>query len=100
MFDPTTNQWTTKAPLPRERWSGAGVAIQGKLYVIGGLSHNTDGTLSVLRTTSVYDPAVDTWTKKAPLPSSLDSLTGSRVVLNGEPRIEVMVGNTNLQYLP
>jgi N-acetylneuraminic acid mutarotase len=104
VYDPATNQWTTKAPLPRARWAGAGVALRAKLYVIGGVARlpdgNPDGTETVVRTTSVYDPSTDTWTHVAPMPFALANLVGSRVVLNGQPRIEVIVGNTNLQYIP
>jgi N-acetylneuraminic acid mutarotase len=100
VYDPATNRWTTKASMPRERFDAAGVALGGKLYVIGGFVRDPDSTTWPVRTTAVYDPATDTWTRKAPLPTALGFLAGSRVVLNGKPRIEVVSGNNNLQYIP
>lgn len=103
VYDPASNQWTTRAPMPRRRWLGAGVALGGKLYVIGGYTENLDGTISAVRTTSVYDPATDTWTNKAPLPTARTSFAASRVVFDGQPRIAVVGGSrpgNNLAYIP
>jgi N-acetylneuraminic acid mutarotase len=78
----------------------AGVAAAGKLYVIGGLGETPDGTVAV-RTTSIYDPATDSWTNKAALPDPRNNIPAARVFLNGQPRIEVVGGRrpgNNLQY--
>ncbi len=71
--------------------------------MIGGYRRNVDGTITEVRTTSVYDPATNTWTNKAPMPIASASLAASRVVLNGKPRIEVVGGNrpgNNVAYIP
>ena len=104
VYDPATNTWTTKAPIPRIRFNAAGVALGGKLYLIGGKQVSADGsTYTATRNNSVYDPGTNSWTFKAPLPSAKADLEGSRVELNGKPRIEVVGGprpGTNLQYIP
>jgi hypothetical protein len=109
VYNPATNTWTTKARMPlgqfgaTGRWSGAGVALGGKLYVIGGYQIDTNGNLTAVRTTNVYDPVTNTWSVKRPLPVGLAGIVGSRVVVNGEARIEVVstrFGATNLQYIP
>jgi N-acetylneuraminic acid mutarotase len=103
VYDPTTNQWAKRTPMNRDRTMGAGVALGGKLYVIGGWTRLEDGTLTAVRTTSVYDPSTDTWTNKAPLPNPRVGIAASRVVLNGQPRIELVGGarpGNNLQYIP
>ena len=97
VYDPVANQWTTKAPMPQGREWAAGVALGGKLYVIGGMVANPDSVITV-RTTAVYDPATDTWTRQAPLPTAPGFVAGSRVVLDGRARIEVVSGHSNLQY--
>ena len=79
-------------------------SLAGKLYVIGG-SRRTADQLSIvtLRSVNVYDPIADAWTSKAPLPSARPAIAGGRVVLNGQPRIEVVGGTrpgNNLQYIP
>ena len=103
VYDPAANRWTTKASMPRERFDAAAVALGGKLYVIGGFVRDPDTTfttVSPVRTTTVYDPATDTWTRKAPLPTALGFVAASRVVLDGSARIEVVSGRSNLQYIP
>jgi N-acetylneuraminic acid mutarotase len=103
LYDPVTNRWTEKAPMPRRRWLGAGTALGGQLYVIGGFRGELDDTETVVATTSVYDPATDTWTTRAPFPEPFISLSASRVLFNGKPRIHVVGGTrpgTNRAYIP
>jgi N-acetylneuraminic acid mutarotase len=100
VYDPAANRWATKASMPRERFDAAGVALGGKLYVIGGFVIDPDSSTRPVRTTTVYDPATDSWTRRAPLPEALGFLAASRVVLNGEPRIEVVSERRNLAYVP
>ncbi len=63
--------WTTKAPMPTPRAeSQNGAVVNGLLYVFGGnncavsTANNCD-----LPTVEAYNPASDTWTEKAPIPS-------------------------------
>jgi N-acetylneuraminic acid mutarotase len=103
VYDPVTNRWTRRARLPQERGSGASAVLGGRLYVMGGRSNFPDGTAGAVRTTSVYDPASNTWGTRAPLPTARSSITGARVVVDGKPRIEVIGGSrpgNNLQYIP
>jgi N-acetylneuraminic acid mutarotase len=103
VYDPATNAWTTKASMPQARWFAAGLAFHSNLYVIGGAQWNADGSQVLVGTTSVYDPARDTWTsRRAPIPDPRANITGTRVVFNGESRIEVVGGDrpNNLQYIP
>jgi len=67
-YDTATNTWDTTLPSMSvaRRWGSAGV-IGGKIYVAGGFSSSTVGTLA----TQVYDPALNTWSSYASLPSSL-----------------------------
>lgn len=103
VYDPATNRWTEKAPMPRRRWLGAGAALGGQLYVIGGFRGELDDTETIVATTSVYDPLTDTWSTRAPFPEPFISLSASRVVLNGKPRIHVVGGTrpgNNRAYMP
>ena len=109
VYDPGTNTWTRKARMPlgqfaaTGRWDGAGVALGGKLHVIGGLQRDLDGKITAVRTHNVYDPATNTWSIKRPLPVGLAGIVGSRVVVDGQARIEVVstrFGATNFQYIP
>jgi N-acetylneuraminic acid mutarotase len=81
MYDPATNTWVAKAPMPTGR-TGLGVGvINGILYAVGGNKVNGAGGVSVLSTLEAYDPATDTWTTKASMPTPRDGL--SVAVVNG-----------------
>ncbi len=63
--------WTEKAPMPTPRAdSQNGAVVNGIIYVFGGqncaisTANNCD-----LPTVEAYDPATDTWTEKASIPS-------------------------------
>jgi len=103
VYDPATNQWTSRARMPLPQWRAAGVTMSAKLYVIGGYQTNADGTFTLSVRTAVYDPATNTWTTQAPLPSGRADIAASRVSVNGKPRINVVGGRppgNNLQYIP
>jgi N-acetylneuraminic acid mutarotase len=109
VYDPATNLWTTKTPMSpvsTERSFSAGAVLGGKLYVIGGAEKDIDGHEMVVGSTIAYDAATDTWTEKASLPTPMYGAAASRVVVNGQVRIEVTglgydlsMGN-NFQYKP
>jgi N-acetylneuraminic acid mutarotase len=68
------NSWTTKASMNIAR-EGAGVAaVNGIVYVTGGTQrHNASETEFFYVTTNAtetYNPATDTWTEKASMPTS------------------------------
>jgi N-acetylneuraminic acid mutarotase len=64
-YNPTTNIWTAKAPMPTAR-SGFGVGVvNGVLYAVGGIGGPSG---SVREMVEAYDPATDMWTAKGPMP--------------------------------
>jgi len=62
-FNPTTNKWSAKSPMPTARASAAAAVENNIVYVIGG----TDGRQNRLNTLESYNPATDTWKEEAPL---------------------------------
>jgi len=72
VYDPVTDTWSTKAPIPTARFSMAVGVINGKLYVVGGSQQCPPCT--TLATLEVYDPSTDTWTTKAPMPTARGSM--------------------------
>lgn len=62
-YDPATDRWTTKAPMPTPRYALGVAAVDGVIYAIGG-EHGFD----VVRTVEAYDPATDRWTTRTPMP--------------------------------
>jgi N-acetylneuraminic acid mutarotase len=102
VYDPATNHWTTKTPLPNPHVRlSTGAVAQGRLFVIGG--QRLTETETPLRRTIAYDPTSNTWITKAPMPTARVGVAASRVFVNGQARIEVVGGirpGNNLQYIP
>ena len=86
-----TNSWSTKAKLPLALTLGNGVGvIGGKLYLAGGL-FEASGVVGWHPGLNVYDPARNTWTKKADMPKRFaQGVTG---VING--KLYVLPGTCN-----
>jgi N-acetylneuraminic acid mutarotase len=62
-YDPQTDTWTTLDRLPEPVRAGAGAALDGKIYVIGGQVQEGSG-----RQVFAYDVAARRWQERAPLP--------------------------------
>jgi N-acetylneuraminic acid mutarotase len=94
-YDPVTDTWTTKAPMPTARHSFGITVYENKIYCIGGSANGP-----VLAENEVYDPATDTWETRNPMPSARAALCAN--VVNG--KIYLMGGNpantTNEAYDP
>ena len=64
-YNPTTDTWTAKAPLPGVRYDGNGAAvISGMIYLPGG--RNSAGTLT--KTLYAYNVSTNVWSAQAGLP--------------------------------
>jgi N-acetylneuraminic acid mutarotase len=82
-YDPAADTWTRKADMPTPRRQLVVVAVNGRIYAIGGASF-TSNTSSVIYSyaTEEYDPATDTWTAKASMPTDggVNSILGNRFI--------------------
>ena len=74
--------WNTKAPMPTPRLEAGTAIVNGKIYVMGGVSG------SALATNEEYDPVTDTWTVK----SSMSTARRSPVVAAVGGKIYVIGG--------
>ncbi len=63
-YDPSTNTWTTKAPLNNGRYWYELVVYNGTIYCIGGRSNTSAKAISVVEK---YDPKTNTWEVKNPM---------------------------------
>ena len=86
-YDPTTDRWTPRASLPAPLHHVNLAALNGKLYLVGGLSGSS---FTASGTTLVYDPALDSWSPLTSMPggtergaSGVASLDGRIVVAGG-----------------
>src|SRR5512132_2810173 len=83
-----TSPWKKGAPFPEPDEELYGVALNGKLYVIGGWDDGKAGGVNY-----EYDPATDKWTKKQPMPrpahhAALAAANGKVYVMGGFVRPE------------
>ena len=71
MYDPQTDTWVRKQDMPTPRIEFGTSVVAGKIYAIGGRVHPRDkpGGSWRLALVEVYDPATDTWTKRAKMPT-------------------------------
>ena len=62
-YDPGTNSWSTKQPIPTKRYALGVASVGGLLYAVGGY----DFRLETLATVEAYNPQTNTWTTKRSL---------------------------------
>ena len=82
-LDNLTAGWVARAPLPVATNHVAGVALDGKVYIIGG-QQNQDAAAIQRGEVQVYDPATNQWSARAPLPLARSHITSSTLVRNGQ----------------
>jgi len=80
-YEPATDTWTTKSPMPTSRGFHFANVVDGKIYVIGG-SQASEPNRNRVPTVEVYDPATDTWTQKGNMPGKRSA--GSSSVVDGK----------------
>lgn len=97
-YDPETNIWTFKKPMPTAR-SAFGIAVfQDKIYCIGG--YTSFASAPATGVNEVYDPSTDMWESKSPMPTPrinarANIVTGKIYVIGGIPN-----GTVNEVYDP
>ncbi|GAB2963491.1 hypothetical protein GCM10027048_35620 [Hymenobacter coalescens] len=70
IYDPATDSWSVGAPLPTGRNGQAQVVdAANRIHVIGGIDDYNAG--AAITAHSIYDPATNSWSSGAPLPTAL-----------------------------
>ena len=93
VYDPGTDAWSPKAPLPAARQGGDGAArLGGLLYVPGG--YNASNVLT--KSLYAYNPATNSWATKASMP--ITSGCGASHAING--KLYVFTGCTGTSSAP
>lgn len=68
-YDPATDRWIERTPMPTARGALAVAELDGKLYAVGGFGEKGNSPA-----VEVYDPARDHWLALAPMPTPRDHL--------------------------
>lgn len=99
VYDPATNTWETRSPMPTTRNHAAIGVVNNKIYVIGGRVGNAFITrASNTDVVEEYDPATDQWGPlKASMPTARSATAwgvykGQIYVAGGEVRTDRMAG--------
>jgi N-acetylneuraminic acid mutarotase len=79
-YDPASDSWEQKEPMPTPRQHLASASFDGKLYVIGG---RIDSLTSNVNSNEMYDPAQDSWTKLSSMPSKRGGLAAAASSTDG-----------------
>jgi len=75
VYDPATNSWSGRAPMPKPRGGLNGIAAHGCIHAFGG-EGNASGPLGMYADHDVYNPITNTWTSLAPMPVPIHGVTG------------------------
>ncbi len=89
MYDPSTDTWAERAPMPTPRGALAVGTHHGKIYALGGFT--AGGNTGAVE---VYDPETDTWSSKSPMPTPRDHLAVAIVA----GRLYAIGGRINRNY--
>ena len=91
-YDPSTDKWTKKKPMPLASHHVAFTEYRGKIYAFGGFVLPSSGPPAWAPVDNAweYDPAADTWKALAPVPTK----RGSPVAAVAGDKIYVIGGAT------
>ncbi|MGH7164577.1 MAG: Kelch repeat-containing protein [Nitrospiraceae bacterium] len=89
LYQPETDAWIERAPMPTPRGALAVAEYEGKLFAIGG--YDGDGNSAAVE---VYDPGSNSWSARSPLPTPRDHLAAAAV---GQ-RLYAIGGRLNRDY--
>jgi N-acetylneuraminic acid mutarotase len=94
-YDPKTNTWTAKAPMPTARGgiAAAVVPTNGELFIFGG-----EAPEKTFDNTEIYNPSTDTWTSGPSMPTARHGLAAAAIgdkiyVIGGGPEPDISFAN-------
>jgi N-acetylneuraminic acid mutarotase len=85
-YDPSTDTWRKRAPLPQPLHHAAAAAVGGKIYVIGGFKRLWPW--KPVNTVYEYNPTKDIWSEKSSMPTPRGALSAGVI----DERIYVIGG--------
>jgi N-acetylneuraminic acid mutarotase len=69
VYDPNTDTWENRTSIPTTKQALQANVVDGKIYVIGGEGLTGLGIINPSSSNDVYDPATDSWSKMASIPT-------------------------------
>jgi N-acetylneuraminic acid mutarotase len=77
-YNPATDTWTLKAPMPTDRDGFGAAALQSEIYCFGGRNVSKDSSITT-NVNEVYDTETDTWQTKKAMPTARYGIQASEV---------------------
>ncbi len=78
VYDPATDTWNAKAPLPLAVANYASAVVNDLIYIISGRSKN-GSTTNIIDAVQVYDPQSDSWTASASIPIPVSTAAATAI---------------------
>jgi len=98
VYDPLTDSWTIKTPIPTPTLDYATAVVGDKIYVISGTSRAYSDNLIDL--TQIYDPKTDTWSQGAPIPFPIQQAAAGATTGFAAPKAICVIGGFIGFYWP
>ena len=83
VYDPITDSWATKKPIPTATHSYVSAVVDNRIYVIAGSSGNL---------TQIYNPATDTWSNGESIPTAIQNAAGGATTGIAAPKAIYVFG--------
>jgi len=100
-YDPSTDTWTVKTPIPTPVCYYASAVSGGKIYVIGGYTYTANSTsYTLVNLNQIYDPQTDSWSSDTPIPQSVLANAAATTGAMAPRRIYVIGEGLNQVYDP
>ena len=107
VYDPDSNTWTQKSPMPTPRFGLGVVSVNNRIYAIGGLAglgSTQGGDEYLYDVVEEYNPETDTWMTKTPMPKGLVNLdacvVGHRIYVSGGEDLNKTASSNTYSYSP
>jgi N-acetylneuraminic acid mutarotase len=97
VYDPSSDSWSTAAPMPTPLFSYASAVVDNKIYVIGG--SGSSQSLAHVNLTQVFDTQTNQWAVGNAVPAGgPDAAAGVTTGVNAPKRIYVIGGRVGGAY--
>jgi N-acetylneuraminic acid mutarotase len=100
-FIPKRPPWTKKKDMPTPRSDHSAVALNGKIYVMGG---SESAAFVPVNTVVIYDPSSDMWTTGTPMPDGrsghVSAVVNGKIYVTGGHGNSTGTGSTVWEYDP
>ena len=87
-YDPATDSWITKTPMPNTTGASASATVDNKIYIIG-----REAVSSLNNLNQMYDPQTDSWNRGSPPPPSELVAAGATTSVYAPERIYFCYGS-------